>query len=75
VGRAPLGAAAKSKTGSVRVTATEDAYFTQHYGSLGKFLQRKVSEELAKARAMEKEMVPRCSGDSHVIPHRGCILR
>jgi hypothetical protein len=59
LGRAPLGAAAKSKTGSVRVTATEDAYFTQHYGSLGKFLQAKVSEELAKARAMEQNISPR----------------
>lgn len=59
MGRAPLGAAAKSKTGSVRVTATEDAYFTKHYGSLGKFLQRKVAEELQKVRDMQQHIPPR----------------
>lgn len=50
MGRAALGAAAKTKTGSVRVTETDNTYFTAKYGSLGKFLQLKVNEELAKAR-------------------------
>lgn len=75
MGRAALGAAAKTKTGSVRVTTAQDEYFTKNYGGLGKFLQRKVTEELSKAQAMEDQMVPRCDGDTHVIPHRGCILR
>jgi hypothetical protein len=77
VGRPPLGTAAKTKTGGVRVTETEDAYFKRTYGSLGKFLQAKVNEELAKAAQMQTEMEKgmRCSGDTHVIPHRGCILR
>jgi hypothetical protein len=46
VGRAPLGAAAKTKTGGVRVTEAEDRQFKAKYGSLGKFLQLKVNEEL-----------------------------
>jgi hypothetical protein len=77
VGRAALGAAAKSKTGGVRVTEAQDNYFKKTYGSLGKFLQMKVNEELAKAAEMQTEMEKgmRCSGDTHVIPHRGCILR
>jgi hypothetical protein len=77
VGRPALGASAKTKTGSVRVTASEDDYFKRTYGSLGKFLQRKVNEELAKAAQMQTEMEKgmRCSGDTHVIPHRGCVLR
>jgi hypothetical protein len=56
LGRAPLGAAAKTKTGGVRVTETENDYFKRTYGSLGKFLQLKVNEELAKAAAMQREM-------------------
>jgi len=56
LGRAPLGAAAKTKTGGVRVTEAENNYFKTHYGSLGKFLQQKVNEELAKAAAMRDEM-------------------
>jgi hypothetical protein len=53
VGRPPLGAGAKTKTGGVRVTEDEYKYFAKHYGSLGKFLQGKVNEELSKVRAME----------------------
>lgn len=56
MGRAALGAAAKSKTGSVRVTPTDDDYFTTHYGGLGKFLQLKVNEELRKAAEMRESM-------------------
>lgn len=52
MGRAALGAAAKSKTGSVRVTDTDNKKFIAKYGSLGKFLQLKVNEEL---RIMAKE--------------------
>lgn len=59
MGRPPLGTAAKSKTGSVRVTKAEDAYFTKTYGSLGRFLQLKVNEELHKVRAMEEAISPR----------------
>ncbi|QWY82753.1 hypothetical protein PP641_gp009 [Arthrobacter phage SilentRX] len=54
MGRAALGAAAKSKTGSVRVTASQNDYFTRTYGSLGRFLQLKVNEELQRA-AEQKE--------------------
>jgi hypothetical protein len=54
LGRAPLGAAAKSKTGSVRVTETENKHFEQTYGGLGKFLQAKVNEELRKVREMQE---------------------
>jgi hypothetical protein len=46
VGRAPLGAAAKSQIGGVRVTEAQDKLFKAKYGSLGKFLQLKVNEEL-----------------------------
>ena len=46
MGRAPLGAAAKTKTGGVRVTEAENDRFKAKYGSLGKFLQLKVNEEL-----------------------------
>lgn len=53
MGRAALGAAAKTKTGSVRVTETENDYFTRTYGSLGKFLQRKVNEELQRTRQLQ----------------------
>ena len=61
MGRAALGAAAKVKTGGVRVTQAEYDYFAKHYGSLGKFLQGKVNEELSKARAMEDAMKPTIS--------------
>lgn len=54
MGRAPLGAAAKTKTGSVRVTEHENQHFEKTYGSLGKFLQIKVNEELSKVRQMQE---------------------
>lgn len=53
MGRAPLGAAAKSKTGSVRVTVQESKYFEKHYGGLGRFLQLKVNEELNRVAQMQ----------------------
>lgn len=52
MGRAALGAAAKTRTGGVRVTEAENDKFTAKYGSLGKFLQLKVREEL---QAMAEE--------------------
>lgn len=56
MGRVALGAAARSKTGSVRVTPTQDSHFTAKYGSLGKFLQLKVNEELRElAESQEPE--------------------
>lgn len=55
MGRAALGAAAKTKTGGVRVTKTEYDYFQRTYGGLGKFLQAKVNEELSKVHEMEQE--------------------
>lgn len=78
MGRAALGAAAKTKTGAVRVTESENQRFAAKYGSLGNFLKLKVAEELRlMAEEMQHEMEKgmRCSGDTHVIPHRGCILR
>lgn len=54
MGRAPLGSAAKTKTGGVRVTEAENDYFKRTYGSLGKFLQQKVNEELAKVAQMKE---------------------
>lgn len=54
MGRAALGAAAKSVTGSVRVTPTESEIFKARYGSIGKFLKLKVDEELRRVAA-EKE--------------------
>jgi len=53
LGRPALGGAAKSKTGGVRVTETENDYFTATYGSLGNFLKMKVNEELAKVAEMK----------------------
>ena len=53
MGRSALGAAAKTKTGGVRVTEDEYKYFQRKYGSLGKFLQGKVNEELRKAAEMK----------------------
>lgn len=55
LGRVALGSAAKSKTGSVRVTDAQYAWFTQRYGSLGKFLQAKVNEELRAAQEQKQE--------------------
>ena len=54
MGRVALGPAAKSKTGSVRVTTTQYEYFQRHFGGLGKFLQAKVNEELRKAAEEKK---------------------
>lgn len=51
MGRAALGAAAKTKTGGVRVTEAQYQWFAAKYGSLGKFLQMKVDEELRAAAA------------------------
>jgi hypothetical protein len=58
VGRAALGAAAKTKTGSVRVTESENGKFAAKYGSLGKFLQLKVNEEL-RVMAEKQAISPR----------------
>lgn len=51
MGRAALGAAAKSKTGSVRLTVDEEALLKARYGSVTNFLRIKVDEELQKALA------------------------
>lgn len=53
MGRAALGAAAKTKTGSVRITEAESDYFTRTYGSIGRFLQIKVNEELQRIRQLQ----------------------
>ena len=55
MGRAALGNAAKSKTGSVRITPAQAEYFERKYGGIGRFLQYKVNEELAKAAKEEKK--------------------
>lgn len=49
MGRAALGAAAKDKTGSVRVTTQQFLYFARKYGSLGRWLQKQVNDELLRA--------------------------
>lgn len=59
MGRAPLGAAAKTKTGGVRVTEAEDKLFKAKYGSLGKFLQLKVNEELRLMAEQKPDISPR----------------
>lgn len=71
MGRTPIGPAARTKTGSVRVTESQYDYFRTTFGGLGKFLQAQVNAELTRASA-EPE---RCSNGQHVTPHRGCILR
>ena len=48
MGRAALGAAAKIKTGSVRLTKTEEDTIKARYGSVTRFLRLKVDEELQK---------------------------
>ena len=70
-GRVAIGAAAKTKVGSVRITEAQSQYFQTHFGGIGKFLQAKVTEQLAEATA------PRCNPtlNQHVNPHSGCILR
>lgn len=51
VGRRLLGAAAKSKTGSCRLTETEEAKIIAKYGSVTRFLRMKVDEEMQKELA------------------------
>lgn len=68
--RASIGAAARTKTGSVRVTQSQYDYFTTKFGGLGKFLQAKVNEEL-NAHGPDA----RCRDGQHTTPHKGCILR
>jgi hypothetical protein len=48
MGRAAIGAAAKSKTGSVRVTPAQYKMFEERFGGLGKFLQMQVNDQLGK---------------------------
>ena len=50
MGRAALGAAAKDKTGSVRVTVDQFRYFMVKYGGLGRWLQARVNEEIQRAK-------------------------
>lgn len=71
MGRIPIGPAARTKTGSVRVTEAQYDYFRTTFGGLGKFLQAKVNEQLATTAPTQE----RCNGSEHVTPHRGCILR
>jgi hypothetical protein len=51
MGRAALGASAKSKIGSVRLTPTEEAAIIAKYGSVTRFLRIMVDRELAKGLA------------------------
>ena len=53
MGRAPLGAAAKSKTGSCRMTETEKKIIEAHHPSVTAFLRSKVDEELVRLAALE----------------------
>jgi hypothetical protein len=55
MGRARLGAAARDKVGSVRVTDHQYKKFEERFGSLGKFLQMQVNEQLAKWQDEENE--------------------
>lgn len=55
MGRAALGAAAKTKTGAVRVTVAEFDRFQKEFGGLGKFLQMQVNDQLAKWRDDDEE--------------------
>lgn len=55
MGRAALGAAAKSKTGGVRVTEAEFLKFQERFGGLGRFLQMQVNDQLAQWRDEEAE--------------------
>lgn len=48
MGRRALGAAAKTKTGSCRLTEIEEKIIIAKYGSVTRFLRMKVDEELAK---------------------------
>jgi hypothetical protein len=55
VARAAIGAAAKTKTASVRVTAADFQKFQQRFGGLGKFLKMQVTDQLAKWRDEEEK--------------------
>lgn len=46
MGRAPLGAAARSQVGSVRLNQTETAVLIKKYGSVTKALRALVNKEL-----------------------------
>ena len=48
LGRAALGAAAKSVTGSCRMTDAEKKILIAKYGSVTRFLRLKVDEEMQK---------------------------
>lgn len=48
MGRAALGSAAKSKTGSCRLTEAEERIIKAKYGSVTRFLRMKVDEEMQK---------------------------
>lgn len=48
MGRAALGAAAKRKTGSCRMTEAEEKILIAKYGSVTRFLRMKVDEEMQK---------------------------
>lgn len=48
MGRAALGAAAKSVTGSCRMTPAEEKIIKAKYGSVTRFLRLKVDEEMQK---------------------------
>ncbi|UOK18326.1 hypothetical protein SEA_BRUHMOMENT_9 [Arthrobacter phage BruhMoment] len=53
MGRAALGAAAKSKTGSCRMTETEKQTIERHHSSVTAFLRSKVDEELVRLAELE----------------------
>lgn len=55
MGRAALGAAARTRTGAVRVTEAEFIKFQQRFGGLGKFLQMQVNDQVAKWRDEEQD--------------------
>lgn len=46
MGRAALGAAAKTKVGGTRITKTEEDRLKAKYGSVSRFLRMKIDEEL-----------------------------
>jgi hypothetical protein len=48
MGRAALGAAAKSVVGSTRMTQSEAKIIIAKYGSVARFLRMKLDEELQK---------------------------
>lgn len=54
MGRAALGAAAKSKTGSCRMTEQEKALIERHHPSVTVFLRAKVTEEITRLQQLEE---------------------